>query len=593
MGAEGVLLPQLNDAMPEYRPFGFFARFTEVQKDVLRIGGGVLLVGGLAALGWFVGVPQWHRWQGRKAAGEAEVFARKRDYQGLVVALRRATEQAPLDPAVWRSAVRILEEIGSPDALFARQQLARLAPEDASLKLAEAQEALRFGRIDSAQSVLGGLERAGRSDAAFHRLAAAAALAMGHSAEMQQHLAALIAADPKDLDARFNYAAARLWSEDPAAAGDGRVRLQELLAEPSVRVRAAVQLVSEAAARRDAPRLQRTIQSLLAVFAPSARPDFSGAEPPAWTALLGGLQSAAAPAPADAALVARWFSDVGRRRDAIDWLDRLPAPVRDAPAVLDANAQLNAEEGNLGRFEVLLRRGAWGVVPFDAVTLAVASRLQAVRFDAVRGHATWADAIASCGGSEAGLRCLARMASAWRDSVESDQAAEAVIKRNPAAFWAYDALRNSYASRGDLRQLWRLYGLWTAQLPEDAELAAQWIKLGCILDSATAELHARARALHERGPRTPAVETAYAASLWRQGHPDRAWAVLEALPPAVLAQPGTSFWATLVLADLGRNSDANAALARTGALKAQFGAEETDLLNRAADKVAYRPSGGL
>src|SRR5581483_7867308 len=101
-------------------------------------------------------------------------------------------------------------------------------------------------------------------------------------------------------------------------------------------------------------------------------------------------------------------------------------------------------------FETLLRRGAWGPVPFDAVTLAVASRLQAVRYDPARGHATWSDALAACGASDAGLRALVRMAQAWRDPEDAETALEAVVSREPEAYWAYGALRNSYAARRDL-----------------------------------------------------------------------------------------------------------------------------------------------
>ena len=194
---------------------------TETQWDVGRAIALAVVVLGMGTLGYFFGVPAWRHWQNRKALGQAKVFAQNRDYRDLMLSLRRATELAPGDLATWRAAAQLLAEIGSPDTLVAREQLTRLAPQDMALRLALAQDALRFGRFDTAEATLGGLDAAARRDLAFHRLAAALALAMGRSADLERELRAILAADPSHLDAQFTFASLQLSGTDLSARAAG------------------------------------------------------------------------------------------------------------------------------------------------------------------------------------------------------------------------------------------------------------------------------------------------------------------------------------------------------------------------------------
>jgi hypothetical protein len=556
---------------------------TETQWDVVRALVLLLVAGVIGVGGYFYGLPAWRHWQNRKALGQARVFAEKRDYRDLILALRRATELAPGDMASWRAVGQLLADVGSPDTLVAREQLARLAPQDMALRLALAEDALRFGRFDTVQSALDGLNSAARRDVAFHRIAAALAMAMGRTADLDRELQAILAAEPGNLDARFTYAALRLWGPDAAASGAGEAELERLTTEPAFRVRAAVELLSSSSRLGSPGKVADVLALLLSRLAPGAAPDFSAPAVPAWGALVQGLKAAAAPSAQDVALVARWLAEIGHWNDALSWVDSLPPAVRNAHIVADIAAEICAEHDD-GRLAGLLRAGAWGEWPAGSQMLALAARVQLLHYGEPHARQTWADAIAASDDSLTGLRSLARLASEWQYYPGEEAVLRRILGRDPKAFWAYGALRTLYLERGDLTHLFDLYGAWGQQLPDDPSIVAAGIMLGAVLDHTDPSGLVRAAALHARFPDSLPAQVAHAAALWRMGRSDDAWTVLGAAPPAALQRPDIAFWVALIQADLGHRTEATEALARAKA-GANF-SEEKELLRVAAGKVS-------
>jgi len=558
---------------------------TEAQWDAIRtlgIGAGVLVA---AAAAYAAGRPLWAKWQNRQALAEARVFAARKDYANLVLALRRATQLEPADLATWQETARQLAEIGSPEAVAAREQAARLAPGDPNLRAALVEEALRFGRYDTAQAALAGFSAAAQREVAYHRLAVALATAQGRELDIERELAALLAVEPGNLNARFTYEARRLWNADPAGAAAARAALAQLQREPSVRIRATIELLAEAARQEDGARMVALLGRSLALFAPGAPPDFRTAQSSGWDSLLAGMQAAAAAGPpTDAALLGRWLADLGRRPAALAWLKGLPAALRGAPVVADISAELSAEEGDLPGLQSLLAQGAWGVWPDQARGLALDSRRQALRLDSARARASWDEAIRACGDSLTGLRNLGRLAIAWHDAPGAEAAWLAILDRDPGAGWAYAALRASYLARGERAALFALYTRWVAHDPHDDALAADWVCLGCLLDRVSRDLADRAAALD---PDAAGATAAKAAVLWRAGDSARAAALLSALPASVRAQPRNAFWLAIARADAGPPGEAAAALA--AAFRFPRTGEELALLRTAGAKVGFVP----
>jgi thioredoxin-like negative regulator of GroEL len=560
----------------------FHDGMTEAQVDAARAVAVVLVVGVLGVGGYFLGRPLWLRWQNREALAQAETFSEEKDYQSMLLALRRATQSAPNDPTTWKQVIHYLAAIASPETILtAREQLIRLTPQDMAVRVALVQDALKAGRYDTANAALAGFDDAARRDAAFFRLAVAVAVAEGQPSVLQDRLAKLTAADPSDLNARFTYAALRLWNPDASVRDAARAELEGLIPDRSYRIRAAIELLSEAARRNDTSGIQGLLARLLDAFSPGTPADFSAPAVPGWAALVDGMKAAsAAGAPSDSALVARWLADMGRRREAIAWLERLPSVSRSDPVVADTAAELVAEEQDLPQLDRLLRDGAWGAWPDETRLLALSSHLEMLRFDAERGHALWSDAVASSADSLHGLRALVRLANAWHDPDGAELALRKILDRDPRIFWAYDALRTSYVARGDLTRLWQLYGQWVQEAPDDREITAQWILLSCILNRGTSDAYPHATHLTTD---SSAGILARAAVLWRQGSFDAAHSLLMDIPEQQRREPAIAFWVALVAADLNLRGEAAQAIEE--ARKAPMPTEQLALLQDASDKI--------
>jgi Flp pilus assembly protein TadD len=497
----------------------------------------------------------WHQWRQRQALTQVETFAERDDYRNAMLALRRATEIDQNDPRVWREAAAFLTRIGSPESVVARQNLARLEPGDTGLRVALVTEALRFGDLDAARGGLGELEEAGRRDSAFHRLAAAVALAMGRTAEFEAHLADLIAADPADASARFNLAAIRLWSADTAASSGALRELDELLREPALRVRAGLERLKFVAASRDPARADAEVAVLRAVF----RPDLAGraptadlpGEPPGWRDLLDGLEQAAAGNANDAALFARWLSDVDLGPRALAWIDGLPEALRTAREVAGAATDLAARLNDLPRLRRQLESGAWGRVPAETIDLLLAARVQRQRFGAQRARAAWEDAVATAVDSLPGLRALARLAGLWGDRDGADRALQTIVDRYPREYWACEALRVSYSAQRDMDKLWRLYQKWAPRAPDNPAVQQTWVMLGALLNrSDPAQLARVERLLASEGdaPHT-ATLLAGAGALWRAGRAEEASALIDRLPEDGKKDPRAALWTAILAAE--------------------------------------------
>ncbi|CAM2973643.1 hypothetical protein [Rariglobus hedericola] len=556
-------------------------QFAMIRAAVIGV---VVLI--LAGVGYVAGRPVWDKWRYQRAMSQAMDYAERQDYRSSMLALKRATELAPMDLATWREVSDRLAELGSPQAIVARENAVRLAPGDMTMRLALVGEALRFGQIDVAHEALDTIDEAARRDAAFHRLAAAVAMATGSEADLETHLEALVAAEPKDAIARFNLAAVRVWQTDERKQALALADLEQLTLVPEARVRASLELLKHAARIRDGDRARVVVDLLtqrLGVRGSSVAA--AAGEPAGWQALLQGLQEAAAAGDAaDVALVARWLGDVRLRREALVWIEGLPDEKRNAPSVLRVAAGLSAELEDYDRLEPLLLAGGLGPLPPDAVRLSVAAQLQRLRYQKSRGRATWEDALTACGESVQALTGLATLADIWGDAEGNERVLQEILKRQPKTHWVYLALRNRYSAQGDTMKLWQLYGSWAQARPDDPEFARTWISLGLALDRITPD---SARGAIQRGeqPKASPLDQALAAAIHaRAKRRAPALALLDAIPAAVRSRPDIAYWRVVVLAgEPSRADEARAAL--LFARRAGLLPEENALLDAAERKL--------
>jgi hypothetical protein len=527
---------------------------TESQFATIRaalVGAGVIVVGLLV----FVAVrPMWNGWRQQRAMAQAVAFAEDHDYRNSVLALKRAAELGPADLATWKAAADRLAELGAPQALIARENAMRVSGGEVSMRLAWVADALRFGEVDTAKAALEQIDRPARADAAFHRLAASVAMATGETTRLDEHLAALVAAEPENVTARFNLNAVRLWDPDAGRRAGAVENLEKLTAVGEVRVRAGLELLKHAARVKDAGRARHVVDLLLDRMgvAPALRVSYDDS-PPGWNALVQGLQETAVRGgPADVALVARWMGDVRMGKEALRWLETIPPDLLNAPAVRRLDALLSAEADDRRRLERLLEAGALGPLSPDAIRLAIAARVEVTSHREPSGRSMWDDALAACGESVTALSALATLADCWRDGEFSERALQEVLRRNPRSEWAYNGLRDRYAGAGDSVRLWQLHGGWLDLKGDDSDTARAWLSLGAVLNRLTPDATALALRRAEAATAQPIDYALAAACRWRNGAVKDAGAWLDKVPVEARGRADVVFWRAVVFADDSR-----------------------------------------
>ncbi|WP_438479602.1 hypothetical protein [Oleiharenicola lentus] len=528
--------------------------WSSVQRELTFIGSAMVILGALAAAGYFFAMPQWRAWQQRRVLDQVRLHAQNGDYAAMMLALPLVVKLAPNDPETWRAAAHYLAMTGSAEVIPVRQQLLRVAPHDTVARLALARDALALGQPTVADAALRELPDDERKQIEFHRLAAMLAAAMGRTDELETHLAAVIAAVPSDADARFNYAMSGLGSPVATTRERARTMLEALTAERRFRVRAAIALLTDTAGQRDARRMEELLTFLLGRFAPGAVADFNSPGVPGWEALITGFKERAV-SREDVALLGRWLADSGRPREVIAWLEQLPATVARAPEVMDLRAELCASIDDLDRLKALLADNAWGEWPLPAQKLAIESRTLHLAGQESQARATWVHVEVAGNYSLATLRSMARLATAWRDVAGAERAWRSVLARHPNAMDAYVELRGIYEKQDDLAKLIALYEAWSRRVPGEATVEAQWIALSCLRKTVDAAMAARAEKLLEESQGYKPAVVALAAVRWEQRRFAEADALMRALSPNDLANPAIAFWRALISADLGRREE--------------------------------------
>jgi thioredoxin-like negative regulator of GroEL len=532
---------------------GWWRESSVLKREVVALAVGVVVLAGVGFGLWQVGRGPYREWQKRKAVEEARARVEAGDHRGALLAFRRATQMSPGDIETWREVAEFLAGIGSGEVLVARKNLVRLAPEDTALRVALVAESLRQGATGEAREQLRALDEEAREDADYHRMAAALALMLGRTEELEGHLEALVAAEPGDLAARHNLAALRLWGVDEAKAKEARAVLMDLLGEREWRVRAGLELLKAAGASGSPAEADRVVAAVVRALNPAGAAGVLArvepGEPPGWAGMLEALRGAAAERSNDAAAFAVWWSGLGAAREAEAWLGGLPAEIAGDEAVRSVRAGLLVRTRELAKLDAVLQEGAWGPVRREVLSLAMAARLQAEAGARSRADGTWGDAVGAAGERAVDLRVLARLAGVWGEAGWSVQAMWPLAEGHARERWVLDALRVLLATRRDTEGLWRLYSIWAVRAPEDTAVVATWVMLGALLDRMNATQVAAAERLRTEEGLGAAL--AVVAADWRRGRTGEAAAGLARLGPEAEGQPKVDFWRAVVSLQAG------------------------------------------
>src|SRR5205814_9478958 len=262
--------------------------------------------------------------------------------------LAEAAEKQNLEEAVWR-----------------REQIARLLPKDADSQLNLASAALRFGKLDLAREALDRVAPNDRDRAAFHVVAGWLARAEGNLAEQEEQFAAAVRREPNNDLYQFNLAALRIHSSDAGKSAKARDALQRLSKMAPFRTGALRALLNDAVERNDlaaadnfAQQLQMSQQVTFGDYLLCLN-FYRKLDEKKFRLLLERVKPFAVRNLPDLASLMNWMNENGLAGDVARWVDKLPPEKLSSPRVSAAVADTYATLKNWSRLKRWTSRGPW------------------------------------------------------------------------------------------------------------------------------------------------------------------------------------------------------------------------------------------
>ena len=509
-----------------------------------------------------------------------ELLGRHPDSLPTLYILAEAAEKENLEEAVWR-----------------REQIARLLPKDADSQLNLASAALRFGKLDLAREALDRVAPKDRDRAAFHVVAGWLARAEGNLAEQEDQFAAAVKKEPGNDLYQFNLAALRIHSSDAAESTKARDTLQQLTNVAPYRTGALRALLNDAVARDDLTAADNVAQQLQ--MSPEVTFGdyllclnfYRKLDEKKFRLLLEKVKPFAAHNSSDLSSLMEWMNQNGLAADVIKWIDKLPAAQLSSPSTSIAVADAYATGKNWSRLKRWTRSPAtagWG----DSDYLRLAYQAIAARQSQARGdggantefETLWRSAEQLTNEQPERELALARLASKWELENESEELWQRVAKNPPMRREALEALRRLYRAKNETEKLYDVLQRLHETSPTEAPITADLARLGLDLEQNTERSYQLAKEAHDRAPNEVNCAVTYAFSLSRLGRNSEGLAIIHNLPPDQLHDPHAAVYVALLLAEANQLDGGQEYIA--AAEDGKIYPEEKKVLDEAKTKLA-------
>jgi thioredoxin-like negative regulator of GroEL len=466
-------------------------------------------------------------------------------------------------------------------------------PDSLSDHIAYGKTALRFGDVETAEKALSSCTAAQRASPAANRLKAAIELIRRRPVAAEAALTSAVAQEPENLESKLELAALSLHSTSIATSSAAREQLHQLSASQSpVRLQACRELIADAInqgraadARAYAKRLASDPAATFDDQIRRLNVDHVLAGTVS-SVTLGDIQSRAARMPAEAAQLATWMILVGNARNALVWIESLPAAIRTSGPVRTAYASALAELKDWDRLAHQIEEGAWGSIPRDSARAAMTARLLHEQQRPDLAQNVWTEILILNKQNLPGLRVLLRLATLWGMDHETSATLRCIAQSYPDETWALEQLATRCHQRKDTAGLRDTFALWSELHPEDRKVQSDWVMATLLLEKGqpAPSVVQKAQKLYQSEPDNAYFATIQAFSLWRQKQAGVALTIMEKLPPAELEKPGRALFYGALLAATRQSPLANRYLAL--AEKTPLLPEEAMLLEEARGRFA-------
>jgi Flp pilus assembly protein TadD len=402
--------------------------------------------------------------------------------------------------------------------------------------------------------------KASQTNAAFHEMVAMVAIGLNNITAAERHFNEAARLDPENKLMQLNQAIIHLQAKDQQVAAAALKTLERLYEDPVYHCDALRHLAMAASRNKDyskaavftkelqadskAPLSDRMMH--LSVLKDGGSPEFA--------AYLDELSANCSEDADQVNVLTAWLLAHGLASQAADWLESLPAEVREKRPVTLARADCVMARKDWPGLQRMLENAKWAELDF--MRLAMLARARREQRQELAAQADWRLAVRIASERANPLKTLARMAKEWDWEKEEEEILWLIVQRFPAERWTLQALNRHYLATGNTRGLWRVYSTLLGYDSSDAAAQNNFAAVSLLLNLQITKAHEMARAAYSRFPNNEAFASTYAYSLHLQGKTKDALRIFELLKSGQLQQPGVAVYYGTVLVANGESGKA-------------------------------------
>lgn len=597
-------------------------RLAQINPKILGVAGVLVVL--FALLGYWQGRPLYHKFKERRFLGLAREFMQQGKGLNAAICARNILAYNPKNVEASEILADLADRSKSPQAMIWRQRVVELDPSPGNrIKLADC--ALRYEPAPFPLVAKTLEELPDKEALPFHLLSARFAIQLNQLPKAEAHFEAAIRLEPTNTLHQLNLAVLRLQSTNSARASSARATLENLRTHAGVDLDALRWLIGDSLSRKDLTSARQLADELLAnprsVFSDRLlhlsllHQMQSGVLAPA----LQTMQTHWATNAPQATEIANWMIARGQAREALPWLQRLPAPLRSSqpvPLTIATCFQVLEDWPGLRGF---LEPLDWGEQDFMRQAL-MARALRKLGETAV-ADSYWQRASRTALERPEFTALLAQTTRSWGWNLEAEQMLTTLSTRYAAQPWAlpyvfqqYHAMGNTqglfrvfstvlnsrspdadaretesllaalrtrfgtepwalwvmrhlfdyYLSTGNTRGIYRSLSTAMDRGADDVALKNNFATVAMLLQTNLPTAHTLARQVYEREPGNASVVSTYAYSLHLQGQTSEALKLMQGLNPQDLNKPSIAVYYGFLLAAGGETLKASDYLTTAG-----------------------------
>jgi cytochrome c-type biogenesis protein CcmH/NrfG len=541
----------------------------------------------VATVGWF-GRKAYKAATERRLLAEAQKYASQKDLRNATLCLQRVLQLDPMSVVAARTAADMLEGAGAPAALSWRIRAAQLRPAEMEYRFAWAKTALKIHDERSASDALSGVDDAGKTTAAYHKLRGALSWDLRNVTEADKEYSEALRLEPTNEAIVLNLATIHLASTNVNTVNAARSSLGQIAASSHSEIHATALHYLAADAETHKLYEKAIDYSTKLLKEPAATfedkivhlqylSEAKDKDAPVW---LKSLEKQATASPVEAFLLGKWMAS----RDpatALGWLQSLPLTIQtNQPVpliVTDCQVALNHWADLLA----LVNREDWGEL--NSYRLALESLAQRSQGQKTAATVAWQKAVRLASTRLDSLSRLSQVAAAWRWVPEHTEILQKITVAFPKERWAVDQLIKQMYADGNTLGIQQLLANVQRDNPTDARLKNNLANVYLLRNSDLEKANELAKEAYDASPNDPYFVSTYAYSLLLQNKRDDALKVISRTKSEYLLIPAVAAYYGVVEAQCGNYDIAKDPLKRAEAAKLL--PEEKELVRRAIARL--------